>query len=120
MLKARIVLSGCFVLALLGAGWCAATYSGKPAQPPPPPPPPPPGKITYSVESNGLFQMNGDGSGKTAVPFTLTDGFPVPSQASYNGHRWWLDILESAPNQTDLYATKDGVSWIRLTKSSTT
>jgi hypothetical protein len=119
MLKARFVLSGCFVLALLGAAWCAATYAGKPA--PPPPPPPAPGKITFAVESKGFFQMNGDGSGKTAVPFEWPPdaSAPVPSLGSYNGHRWWLSIRELVPNQTDLWAT-NGHSWIQLTASSIT
>jgi len=117
MLKARSALSGCFVLALLGAGWCAAIYAGKPA---PPPPPPPPGKIVFA--SQGFWQMNGDGSGKTAVPFTSPSdaSAAVPSLGSYAGHRWWLCIRELAPNQTDLYATKDGSDWIQLTASSIT
>ena len=53
----------------------------------------------------------------TAVPF-IWPSDAVPSLGSYGGQRWWLSIRELAPNQTDLYATKDGHDWIQLTASS--
>jgi Tol biopolymer transport system component len=120
-----LALSTCLTLALLlGAGWCAATCAGKPA---PPPPPPAPGKIFYrnfGTGNFGVWQMNGDGTGKTAV-FTLPADAttPVPSLSSYgSGHRWWLVGRPSATdsNATDVYATKDGGSFIQLTSSGFT
>lgn len=116
-------LSACLTFALLlGAGWCAATYAGKPA-PPPPPTPVPPGKIFYA--NFGHWQMNGDGSGKTAL-FTLPSdaSTPVPSFGSYGNdhHRWWLvgRPSDTDTNAIDVYATTNGQSWIRLTASGFT
>jgi hypothetical protein len=51
--------------------------------------PPPPGTIYYQSSGMGVWQMNGDGSGKTFV--TGVDWPNVPTWQRNNGTRWFLE-----------------------------
>jgi len=68
----------------------------------------PPGKIVYSY-NGGLWQMNGDGSGKTAV-----SGYSPghPTRSTYNGHRWWIKTIDG-----EIWATPDGATFLQVTNA---
>ncbi len=112
-MKKFLLLLGVVTVAVVGAG---LSLGAKPA-----PPPPPPGMIYYSINDSGLglWSMDGNGSGKTSqfsFPSDQDAYTSVPSLGSYNGHRWWL-VVRPSGSTTDLFATKDGQSWIQLTAS---
>ena len=72
--------------------------------------PPPPGKIYYQY-NGAVWQMNGDGSGKTQVNAPAG----VPSQGTYgtDNHRWWLVASEG-----EIWATPNGVDYLQITDMS--
>ncbi len=70
--------------------------------------PVPPGKIIYSY-NGGVWEMNGDGSGKTAVSGYASGH---PTRSTYNGHRWWIRTING-----ELWATPDGATFLQVTNA---
>jgi hypothetical protein len=108
-----------WLIALVGGlvafGGQSELRAGKPA---PPPPPVPAGKIVFGY-SGQFFEMKGDGTGRTAIPFTGISNAEAftPSVKNYGGGRWWLTSQVSPPEYSTygcVCATKDGVNLIPL------
>lgn len=109
------------ILLFLGGGVSVAKGGKKPKPPPEPPAPVDTGVIYYNVVGASLYEMEPDGTGKTALSVN-----GVPSGSLHGLERWFLQFREvtddaypSTNGRYELFAVSESGTAVQLTDGET-